>query len=283
MTTSWIVIGALALAALALPPAAAAQGMPAASAERTDAPHAGTPRLDTSRGVAPPADTPPANTPRPDVPRADISGGDPPRGPRLDDKIKPFLDRETARLGGRVEVTLGDVDPRIQLASCAKIDFFVPQGARLWGRTAIGARCIEGATWQIFLPVTVRVFAPALIGARPIGTGEAVTEADVRFEEIDFTREPPGLLTDLAQVRDTVAARPIQPGLPLRVDHLRRRPVVAAGDPVRIVYRGEQFQVMVDGKALGGAAEGQAVRVQTDAGRVLTGVALAGRTVEIRY
>jgi flagella basal body P-ring formation protein FlgA len=241
--TPWIAIAALALAALVASPAGLAQAVRPDSSERMAA-----------TGEA-----------------------------RLDERLKLFVDRETAGLGGRVEVSVGELHPGVQLAACAKIELFVPHGSRLWGRTAIGARCTEGAAWQVFLPVTVRVFAPVLVGARSIAVGETVAEADVRVEEIDLTREPAGLLNDLAHVRDTVAARPIQPGLPLRADHLRRRPVVIAGDPVRLLYRGDQFQVMAEGKALGAAAEGQSVRVQTESGRVLTGIAQASRTVEIRY
>jgi flagella basal body P-ring formation protein FlgA len=204
-------------------------------------------------------------------------------GARVDaERVRLFLDRETAGLGGRVEVTVGELDPRLQLAPCARVDLFLPQGSRLWGRSAIGARCVEGATWQVWLPVTVRIFAPALVAARPVATGEPFGEADVRVEEIDLTREPAGVLADPALLRSVVAARPVQPGTPLRADHVRRKPVVAAGDPVRLLYRGEQFQVTSEARALAAAAEGQPVRVQTDSGRVVTGVAQADRTVEIR-
>jgi flagella basal body P-ring formation protein FlgA len=202
---------------------------------------------------------------------------------RLDpERLRLFLDRETAGLGGRVDITHGELDPRLQLAPCTRVELFLPQGSRLWGRGAIGARCVEGATWQVWLPVTVRVFAPALVAVRPVATGEPFADADVRVEEIDLTREPAGVLADPALLRSVVAARPIQPGTPLRADHVRRKPVVAAGDPVRLVYRGEHFQVTSEARALAAAAEGQSVRVQTDSGRVVTGIAQPDRTVEIR-
>jgi len=37
------------------------------------------------------------------------------------------------------------------------------------GRTRIGLRCTQGATaWNVYLPLTVKVFAPALAAAAPL-------------------------------------------------------------------------------------------------------------------
>ena len=49
----------------------------------------------------------------------------------------------------RVEVTLGELDPRLRLAPCNRIDPFVPPGQRLWGRSKVGLRCADGARWTV--------------------------------------------------------------------------------------------------------------------------------------
>src|SRR5574340_1348775 len=41
----------------------------------------------------------------------------------------------------RGELTLGELDPRLQLAACARIEPFVPPGSPPWGATRIGLRC----------------------------------------------------------------------------------------------------------------------------------------------
>lgn len=183
----------------------------------------------------------------------------------------------------RVEVTLGQLDPRLQLAPCARIESFLPANTRLWGRTRVGLRCTAGAGWTVQLPVTVRVFGPALVAARPLAVGQAPTAADLQTAEIEWTREPQGVVTDEAQLDGRVLARTIAAGQPLPLAALRAPQVVAAGDPVRLQGQGAGFTVGADAVALGAALDGQPVRVRTESGRVLTGTARAGRRVEVSF
>lgn len=196
--------------------------------------------------------------------------------------LKLFIDKELVGMPGRVEVSIGELDPRVRLAPCARIEPYLPAGARLWGRGVVGVRCVEGAAWQTVVPVHVRVYAPALVAARPLAAGESVQESDLRIDEIELTREPAGVLIDAAQAVNKQLVRPIAAGQALRADQLRARPVVAAGDTVRVTYRGTGFAVNVDGRALTAAADGQTVRVQTESGKIVTGVARPGRVVEVR-
>lgn len=64
----------------------------------------------------------------------------------------------------RVEVALGGADPRLKLAPCEKVQTYVPEGSRLWGKSRVGLRCEQGAVrWNVFVPVTVRVWGLSLI------------------------------------------------------------------------------------------------------------------------
>ncbi|MFY9317746.1 MAG: flagellar basal body P-ring formation chaperone FlgA [Burkholderiales bacterium] len=196
--------------------------------------------------------------------------------------VRMFLERETTGLPGRVAIELGTLDPQARPAPCARVEPFLPAGARLWGRSSLGLRCSGGAPWSAFMPVTVRVFAPALVASRSLPAGHALTEQDYRTEEIDLTEQPAGLLQAPGFAVNKVLARPLAAGQPLRREHFRSRTLVAPGDPVRLVYEGTGFSVSTDGKALGSATEGEAVRVQTESGRVVTGIARGPRRVELR-
>lgn len=183
----------------------------------------------------------------------------------------------------RIEVTLGQLDPRLQLAPCARIEPFVPPGVRLWGRAHIGLRCIEGATWSVRMPVTVRVFGPALVAARPLAPNAQITADDVTVAEVEWTREAQGVATDPAQLTNRVLLRPLNPGQPVPLAALRAPQVIAAGDPVKVLGQGRGFAVSADAVALGPAQDGQAVRVRTESGRVITGTARSGRRVEVAF
>jgi flagella basal body P-ring formation protein FlgA len=183
----------------------------------------------------------------------------------------------------RVEVTLGQLDPRLQLAPCARIEPFVPPGARLWGRSHLGLRCAEGATWSVQMPVTVRVFGPALVAARPLAANTPVGPDDLAPMEVEWTREPQGVVTDIAQLDNRVLSRPLAAGQPLPLAALRAPQVISAGDPVKVTGRGRGFAVTVDAIAMTSAQDGQSVRVRTDAGRIITGTARGGRRVEVVF
>src|SRR5262245_51865232 len=97
--------------------------------------------------------------------------------PLSDDALKRFVQRETASLRGRVEVSIGRSD-FTRSAPCAKLEPYVVPGTRLWGKTAVGVRCADGNKWSAFVLVEVKVFAPAWVAARPVPAGRPVTEAD---------------------------------------------------------------------------------------------------------
>lgn len=201
------------------------------------------------------------------------------------DPIQGFVERNlpasAAPGGGRVEVSVGSLDPRLQLAPCAKVEPYLLPGTRLWGRTSIGVRCIEGATWTVSLPVTVTIRGLAVVAGEPMAAGSSPSAAAVRIEEVELTREPGTPVTDPGQLAGKTLTRGLAAGQVVRLEHLRATPTVSAGDPVRIDMVGRGFMIQAEGQALAAGAEGQTLRVRTESGRIVAGI-LKGRTVEIR-
>ena len=70
-------------------------------------------------------------------------------------------------------------------------------------------------------------------------------------------------------------------GVPVRVADLKQRQWFAAGDTVQLVARGAGFSVGGEGQAMNPGIEGQPVRVRTDNGRVLSGLAVGHNRVEV--
>jgi flagella basal body P-ring formation protein FlgA len=187
-----------------------------------------------------------------------------------------------AARGARVEVELGRLDPRLRLAPCARIEPFLPTGARLWGRSRVGLRCVDGATrWTVYLPLTVRVLAPAPVLRGALAAGATLTEADLVDGEIDWAERTDTPITDPGALVGHELARALPAGAPLRDADLRRREWFAAGDRVRVTAVGPGYRVSTEGQALSRGVDGRSVRVRTDAGRIVTGNAVAAREVEL--
>lgn len=206
-----------------------------------------------------------------------------PHAPDLQRYVQEQAAARVTADSARIEVTVGQLDPRLQLAPCARIEPFLPAASRLWGRGHVGLRCMEGATWSVQLPVTVRIHGPALVATRPLAINAPLTADDFTVVEVEWTRESQGVVTDAAQLDNRVLTRPIATGQPVPLLALRAPQVITAGDPVKVQGEGRGFAVSADAIALSSAQDGQLVRVRTDAGRILTGTARAGRRVEITF
>jgi flagella basal body P-ring formation protein FlgA len=59
-----------------------------------------------------------------------------------DDPLRAFVARQLPSGLGRAEISIGTLDPRLQLAPCARIEPYLLPGTRLWGRTSNGERCL---------------------------------------------------------------------------------------------------------------------------------------------
>jgi flagellar basal body P-ring formation protein FlgA len=192
--------------------------------------------------------------------------------------------REAAAVPGvsRVRVEVGEPDARLRLAPCARVEAHWPAGARAWGRTRVGLRCIEGPSpWNIYVPVTVQVFAKAPVLGTPVGPGTALQASDLVTADVDLAADRSPAVRDAASLVGRELNRPLARGDVIREQHLKSRQWFAAGDTVRVLARGDGFVVIGSGQALNPGVEGQATRIRTDNGRIITGTATGERTVEL--
>jgi flagella basal body P-ring formation protein FlgA len=187
------------------------------------------------------------------------------------------------RPGLRVEVVPGTLDPRLNLAPCNKVQPYLPAGHRAWGRTRIGLRCLEGpVAWNVSLPVTVKVYAPALVARQALSAGTALSAEQLETTEVEWTASDSPVHTDPLPLAGRQLARPLAPGQAVREADLRKRQWFAAGDPVKLLVSGPGFAITGEGTALSPGLEGQLVRVRTEGGRTVSGRATGDRLVELR-
>lgn len=181
----------------------------------------------------------------------------------------------------RVQVELGQLDPRLQLAPCEQIQPHLPAGTRPLGRTRIGLRCLQGPVkWNVYLPITVKLFGQALVATGPLPAGAAIEAHHFALAEVDLAESASPAYTATVPLGRTLA-RPMAAGETLRRGDLKARQYFQAGDTVRIVAVGSGYAVTAEAQALNNGIEGQPVRVRTESGRILTGIPTADRRVEM--
>ena len=184
--------------------------------------------------------------------------------------------------GARVTALAGTLDPRLRLAPCTRIEAFLVPGAAAWGRTRVGLRCEQGpARWAVYLPVTVQVWAAAVVPAGALAVGARLEPEHLQLADVDWAAAPQPPFADTAAVAGRVLARGVPAGQALRASDLQTRLWFAAGDPVRVVSNGPGFAISTEGQAVSAGIEGQRVRVRIGENRVVEGRAVAHRLVEV--
>jgi flagella basal body P-ring formation protein FlgA len=182
----------------------------------------------------------------------------------------------------RIELVLGELDPRLRLAPCDKVHAYMPDGVQLWGRTRVGLRCEVGAVhWNVSWPVTVKVWGQALVPVVPLRPGAPVEASDLRMAEVDLAAFNSPAVTRLEEAVGRSVLRSVEPGQSLREADLRARRWFEAGDPVKMVVKGDGFSVAAEGLALTPGDEGRCARIRTDSGRIVCGQPVGARQVEL--
>lgn len=182
----------------------------------------------------------------------------------------------------RMEVSVGQLDERLRLSPCARIEPYLPAGARLWGRTRLGLRCLEGATrWSVFLPVTVKAFGPAWVLTGDVQSGAVLSEADATEMEVDWAAETAAIVADSSLWVGQVASRPLKAGQALRQPMLRAPQVFQAGAQVRVSVQGNGYVISAAGQAMTAGSIGQTVRIRMDNRKLVTGIVLEDGTISV--
>ena len=202
--------------------------------------------------------------------------------PALMEQVKGLaLARPAEAAAARIEVVVGQLDPRLHLAPCERIEPYVPLNTRLWGKSRIGLRCARGpVAWNVYLPVTVKAWGRALVLPAGAAAGTTLAEADLAEAEVDIAEEPSPVVADVRLVAGRVLAQSLRPGQALRQSHVKARQWFGAGDTVKIVALGEGFSLEGSGQAISNGIEGQTARVRTENGNVVSGTPSGERRME---
>lgn len=202
---------------------------------------------------------------------------------RIADAATAFMAQEArvAHAGARIEVSAGQLDPRLRMAHCdAPLETFMPPGGRTLGRTVAGVRCPTGARWSLFVPVHVAVYRDVVTLARPLARGTRLAAGDLAVREYDLADLPRGWIADPAQAVDRALRRAGSSGDVLTPALLSEPQVVHRGQRVRLETTAGTVGVHADAEALAHAARGQRVRVRNlSSGEIVQAVAIADGVV----
>ena len=183
----------------------------------------------------------------------------------------------------RPEIQIGRLDPRLQLAPCARIEPYLPKGTQLWGRSRVGLKCLEGpVAWNVFLPVTVKAWGPAWVLKKNVAANSVLTADDAELvAEVDWAENRSPVVPLPEQWVGMQAAFTLLPGQALRQNTVRPPQVFAVGSQVRVSTTGVGFEMSATGQALTAGQVGQPARVKLTNGKVVSGPVNKSGVVEL--
>jgi flagellar basal body P-ring formation protein FlgA len=183
---------------------------------------------------------------------------------RLDDITATAHDYLTARDAGgtyEIEITLGRLDPRLRLAACAvPLTAAQAPGARRLGHSSVNVRC-EGL-WSIFVPVTIREKRLVAVATAALPAGHPLTETDFRLEPTWVLDLSGGYIDNANLAVGQVTTRPLQAGVPLLAQGLRRPRAVKRGATITLALAHGPLAIRVGGVALQDGAVGDRIQVR---------------------
>ncbi|MDD2883451.1 MAG: flagellar basal body P-ring formation chaperone FlgA [Dechloromonas sp.] len=183
-------------------------------------------------------------------------------------------------LGGKVSVEAGPLDTS-RLPDCAALEPYPVRGARLFGHSYVGIRCLAPHRWSILVPVRIAILSTYVASSRSLLAGQSIEADDIQVLTGDLGSLPSGVVSEPATALGKTLRNSIGPGQAIRRDQLLAPLVIKQGQTVRVISQGPGFSVSGEGKAINNAAEGDIVQVRMPNGQTISGSAQNDGSVDL--
>lgn len=170
---------------------------------------------------------------------------------------------------GRLEIKVGELDPRIQIKPCdTQLEANIPE--KKYSRNVnIKIYCEGTIPWQLYLPVKIRNIVPTVVAKHQISKGTLINEDNITVKEIDISRIHGQSISDVAEVIGTKAKRNISQNK--RITH-KNICFVCKGQSVTLIAQSASFSLKTRGIALENGSTGDEIKVKNQrSGRTVLG------------
>ncbi len=175
-------------------------------------------------------------------------------------------------------------DKRIKLHQCdsKKIQAFYPGKQQHLGNVSIGLRCLEKATWTIYLRAHISTQQKIVHAKRFINRGTVITKNDLTIEIIEVSNSNKHFYHNPKEIIGKVAKRNIRIGKKISGTSLKAALLIKRGQEVMIIAKTSGLLIRTKGKALSDGSIGQIVKVKNSRSkRELQATVIAPNTVKV--
>ena len=184
-----------------------------------------------------------------------------------------------------IQVKAATMDYRLRLTQCkTSLKHSLPQGHRLQGRIAVGARCTDAShRWSIFVPVTITQFANVIVTTETVSQGESLKANQIKLERRSLNFLQNGYLKSIKQALGQRLKTTLAKGQVVKPNQLNRPYDIKQGQNVNLLAKSDLISVRIKGKALSNARIGDRIRVKNiSTNKIVEGTVTYNGFVEIK-
>lgn len=197
------------------------------------------------------------------------------------ESLDKLVDPAALPAGAIVEAELASTDDRLGPSQCPAPLFSNSEDRKAWGKTLLKVQCMGTEVAPFYVHVEFKVWSPVLVVKEQIQRGEGINADQVEYRTMNLAELKQGWLTDVNDLNNKTAVRPLWPGTTLNHESLKGRALLQYGDTVKIMVQGPGFQIAGSGTAMERAEKGDIVKIKTAKGKVLHGIAVGEMLVEV--
>ncbi len=201
----------------------------------------------------------------------------------LRETARTFVQQQIQSTSATPYIEVGILDTRLRLPVCAdKPEAFLPPGSRILGSSSVGIRCHSPKPWSLYVPVTVKIFAPVLVASHALNRGSQITAQDFQTAELNIAALSGGYLSIPEQILGMTLKRSIDAGAVYTPAMLEAPNMVRRGQQVTLLAEIAGIEVRMAGKALMDGSAGALIQVRNLASqRVIEGTVIAEGIVKV--
>ncbi len=202
---------------------------------------------------------------------------------QLKQDIASFLATEYKQVTHeRIDISVGNLDNRLRLASCEQPVVFINQDqSGLGGNISVKAQCDSGKIWSVHVPAQVTIYRQIPIALRDIARGEVISQAHINTSVINVSSIRQAFLSDTQAIVGKEAKRNISRGEPFKTALLDAPTAVKRGEIVMLESMAGSIKVSSTGTAMADGRVGQKIRVRNNSSeRIISGVVISQGLVQ---
>lgn len=184
-----------------------------------------------------------------------------------------------------IEVSITQLDENFKLPSCeSDVKASFTKESAPAQSNAILLSCKTSPQWDMYIPISIRLFTDVLSTKRLISSGETITEADITWSKQDINRLNDGYFKDKSEVVGLRANHAMQAGTTISKKSLKQVAVVKRNQTINLMLKHGGIEIAMLGIAKSDGFMNDAIRVMNPTTKKIIDAVVTGpNKAEINY